>query len=86
MSIRYRFHLLDENSRVLGTLHGDFSEDDAALACASTMLRGRVGIEVWRKDRLIGRLTQKGEAVDEIRPDRNAASSEARSERNRPPL
>jgi len=84
MSILYRFHLLDENSRVLGTLQGEFSGDEAALACASTMLRGRIGIEVWHKDRLVGRLTQKGEAVDEIRPDRNIASSDAGPEHRRP--
>jgi hypothetical protein len=66
MSISYRFYLLDDNSRVVGAVHGDFAADNVALACASDMLKGSLGVEVWQEDRLVGRLTQKREAFDEV--------------------
>ena len=66
MPIRYRFYLLDENRRVLGSLHGEFATDDAAVTAASTMLKGSTGIEVWQEDRLVGRFSQRRETVDEV--------------------
>jgi hypothetical protein len=66
MPLRYRFYLLDENSRVLGSLHGEFATDDAALGGASAMLKGSMGVEVWQEDRLVGRLTHRRETVDQV--------------------
>lgn len=84
MSIPYRFYLLDRSSRVLGSLHGDFTTDHAALACASYMLKGASGIEVWQDERLVGRLTPEHETVDEVIADTEYSSDVAESEESRP--
>jgi len=78
MSIRYRFYLLDENSRVLGSLHGDFATDDAAVSAASAMLKGSLGVEAWQEERLVGRFSRRRETVDEVAAVPNEESDGAR--------
>ena len=53
---RYRIYLLDTKDRVAAELEEGFASDGAALVCAEIARIGQYAAEVWKGERLIGRL------------------------------
>jgi hypothetical protein len=53
---RYRIYLLDTKDRVAAELEEGFANDRAALVCAEIARIGQYAAEVWKGERLIGRL------------------------------
>jgi hypothetical protein len=49
------------------------------------MLKGSLGVEVWQEGRFVGRLTRKGETVDEVAAVKHSRGS-AQPEESTPVL
>ena len=57
---RFRFYSADEN--MAGEEQQSFATDDAALKHARVLLGAHPVIEVWRRDRLLQRITRAGQS------------------------